>query len=83
MILFTSKGLISCRTICYLVSLDEEEYIIKDHWVQGGEEKVLNETNMLKAMSSIPGVPELVDYWKIKRLDDVIDQMWYYCYTET
>jgi hypothetical protein len=63
--------------------LDEEEYIIKDHWVQSGEEKVLNETNMLKAMSSIPGVPKLVDYWKIKRLDDVIDQMWYYHYTET
>ncbi|KAG2118252.1 hypothetical protein BD769DRAFT_1672367 [Suillus cothurnatus] len=71
-ILFTSKGLIGCRTICYLVSLDEEEYIIQDHWVQGGEEKVLNETNMLKAMSSIPGVPELVDYWKIKRLDDLV-----------
>ncbi|KAG1897425.1 uncharacterized protein F5891DRAFT_1191870 [Suillus fuscotomentosus] len=81
-ILFTTKGLVGRGTVCYLVSLDEEEYIIKDHWVQGGEEKVLNEINMLKAMSGIPGVPELVDYWKVKRSDDVIDQTRHYCHAE-
>ncbi|KAG2747818.1 hypothetical protein P692DRAFT_20875149 [Suillus brevipes Sb2] len=62
-ILFTTKGLVGRGTVCYLVSMDGEEYIIKDHWVQGGEEKVLNEINMLKAMSGVPCVPELVDDW--------------------
>ncbi|KAG1796319.1 uncharacterized protein HD556DRAFT_1441626 [Suillus plorans] len=76
------RGLVGRGTVCYLVSLDKEEYIIKDHWVQGGEEKVLNEINMLKAMSGVPGVPKLVDYWKVERSDDVVDQTWHYRHTE-
>ncbi|KAG1849012.1 hypothetical protein F4604DRAFT_1935094 [Suillus subluteus] len=81
-ILFTTKGLVGCGTVCYLVSLDGEEYIIKDHWVQGGEEKVLNEINMLKAMSGIPGVPELVDDWLVERSDNTVDQMQDYRHME-
>ncbi|KAG2134507.1 hypothetical protein DEU56DRAFT_913695 [Suillus clintonianus] len=73
-ILFTTKGLIGRGTVCYLVSLDGEEYIVKDHWVQGGEAKVLNEINMLKAMSGIHGVPELFDYWLVERSDNIVDQ---------
>jgi hypothetical protein len=51
-----------------LVSLDDKEFIIKDHWVQGKEDQViLNEIEMLKRMSGVPGVPELVDWWVVER----------------
>ncbi|KAG1888893.1 uncharacterized protein F5891DRAFT_987737 [Suillus fuscotomentosus] len=67
-ILFASRGLVSCGTVCYLVSLDDKEFIIKDHWVQGKEDQVmLNEIKMLKRISGVPGVPELVDWWVIER----------------
>ncbi|KAG1878543.1 hypothetical protein C8R48DRAFT_768105 [Suillus tomentosus] len=72
-ILFITKGLVGRGTVCYLVSLDGEEYIIKDHWVQGGEDKILFEINILEAMSGIPGVPELVDYWLVKKSDNIVD----------
>ncbi|KAG1901626.1 uncharacterized protein F5891DRAFT_1187500 [Suillus fuscotomentosus] len=81
-ILFITKGLVGCGTVCYLVSLDGEEYIIKDHWVQGGEDKILNEINMLEAMSGVPGVPQLVDYWLVKKSDNIIDNTRDYHHTE-
>ncbi|KAG2106248.1 uncharacterized protein F5147DRAFT_653992 [Suillus discolor] len=69
-ILFASRGLVSRGTVCYLVSLDDKEFIIKDHWVQGKEDQViLNEIEMLKHMSGIPGVPELVDWWVVEKLN--------------
>ncbi|KAG1771586.1 hypothetical protein EV702DRAFT_1201900 [Suillus placidus] len=67
-ILFASRSLVSCGTVCYLVSLDDEEFIIKDHWVQGKEDQViLNEIDMLKCMSGVPGIPTLVDWWIVER----------------
>ncbi|KAG1769235.1 hypothetical protein EDD22DRAFT_949109 [Suillus occidentalis] len=81
-ILFTTKGLVGHDTVCYLVSLDGEEYIIKDHWVQGGEEEVLNKINILKVMSGVSGVPELVDYWLVERSDNIVDHTRDYCHAE-
>ncbi|KAG1810601.1 uncharacterized protein BJ212DRAFT_1302341 [Suillus subaureus] len=73
-ILFAGHGLVSRGTVCYLVCLDDEEFIIKDHWVQGREDQVvLNEINMLKHMSGIPGVPELVDWWIVERSNGEAD----------
>lgn len=37
---------------------------------------------MLNAMSSIPGVPELVDYWPVKKSDNIVDQTRDYRHTE-
>ncbi|KAG1733272.1 hypothetical protein EDB19DRAFT_1830993 [Suillus lakei] len=66
-ILFASCSLVSCGTVCYLVTLDNKEFIIKDHWVQGKEDQVvLNEIDMLKRMSGVPSVPELVDWWIVE-----------------
>ncbi|KAG1749456.1 hypothetical protein EDB19DRAFT_2022570 [Suillus lakei] len=52
---------------------------IHDHWVQGKEDQVvLNEIDMLKCMSGIPGVPELVDWWIVERSNgdaDVTNQL--------
>ncbi|KAG1834479.1 kinase-like domain-containing protein [Suillus variegatus] len=73
-ILFVTKGLVGCGTVCYLVSLDKQEYIIKDHWVQGDQDKVMNEIKMLEAMHGVPGVPKLVDYWMVERSDGKIDR---------
>ncbi|KAG0692147.1 hypothetical protein DFH29DRAFT_882976 [Suillus ampliporus] len=61
-ILFTTKA--------SLVS----ELSLSDHWVQGGKAKVLNEINMLKAMSGVHGVPELIDHWLVERSDNIVDQ---------
>jgi hypothetical protein len=72
-ILWESKGFIGRGTVCYLVQLDEEEYIIKDYWVKGGEGNVSNEIKMLQSMSGFPGVPKLVDYWLVERTDGKID----------
>ncbi|KAG1735534.1 hypothetical protein EDB19DRAFT_1910599 [Suillus lakei] len=67
-ILFASCSLVSHGTVCYLVTLDDEEFIIKDHLVQGKEDQVaLNEIDMLKCMFGVPGVPELVDWWIVER----------------
>ncbi|KAG1765185.1 hypothetical protein EV702DRAFT_1051093 [Suillus placidus] len=67
-ILFASRGLVSRGTVCYLATLDDEEFIIKDHWVQGKEDQVvLNEIEMLRRMSGVPGVPTLVDWWIVER----------------
>ncbi|KAG1883166.1 hypothetical protein F4604DRAFT_1921073 [Suillus subluteus] len=79
-IIFMTKGLVGRGFVCYLVNLDKEEYIIKDHWVQGDEDKVMNEIMMLEAMRSIPGVPELVDYWMVERLDGKADKTKNYCH---
>ncbi|KAG1719485.1 hypothetical protein EDB19DRAFT_1836684 [Suillus lakei] len=60
----------SAITICYLVTLDDEDYIIKDHWVLGKDNQVvLNEIKMLELMDNIPGVPKLVDYLVVEWSD--------------
>ncbi|KAG1836838.1 hypothetical protein DFJ58DRAFT_734722, partial [Suillus subalutaceus] len=64
-ILSASRGLVGRGCICYLASLGDEDFIIKDHWVLGKREDViLNEIEMLKLMQGVPGVPEL-DYWLV------------------
>jgi hypothetical protein len=73
-ILFASRGLVGRGTICYLASLNEEDYIVKDHWVLGKQEGViLNEIEMLKSMHGVPGVPELVDHWLVTTSDGEAD----------
>ena len=44
-------------------------YMIKDHWVKNPS----HETEMIKAMSGIPGVPTLVDYWEVEVSSDIPD----------
>ncbi|KAG1843251.1 hypothetical protein C8R48DRAFT_678804 [Suillus tomentosus] len=57
---FARRGLVGRGTICYLVTLDDEDYIIKDHWVVGKDDQVvLNKINMLELMDGVPGVPKL------------------------
>jgi hypothetical protein len=69
-ILFATRGLVGRGTVCYLVTLDDEDYIIKDHWVLGKDDNVvLNEIKMLELMDNVPGVPRLVDYWVVERSD--------------
>ncbi|KAG2104646.1 uncharacterized protein F5147DRAFT_775468 [Suillus discolor] len=72
--LFYSRGLTGRGTVCYLVELGGEEFIIKDHWVQGQDDTdILNEVEMLKWMQGVPGVPHLEDYWIVEREKGVPD----------
>ncbi|KAG1903188.1 uncharacterized protein F5891DRAFT_1185829 [Suillus fuscotomentosus] len=64
-IIFSSQGLIRHGSICYLARKDKEEFIIKDHWVLGGEE-AMNEINMMKKMSGACGVPTLIEHWFVE-----------------
>ncbi|KAG2100475.1 uncharacterized protein F5147DRAFT_777034 [Suillus discolor] len=69
-IIFASQGLVVRGTICYLATLDDEDYIIKDHWVVGKDDNVvLNEIKMLELMDGLPGVPKLVDHWVVEQSD--------------
>ncbi|KAG1906631.1 uncharacterized protein F5891DRAFT_975395 [Suillus fuscotomentosus] len=52
--------------MCYLARKDEEEYIVKDHWVLGSKSEVLNEIRMMEKMDGICGVPPLVEYWLVE-----------------
>lgn len=73
-ILFASCGLVSWGIVCYLAILDDEEFIIKDHWVQSKEDQVvLNEIKMLRQMLGVPGVPALVDWWIVERFNGDAD----------
>ncbi|KAG2336847.1 hypothetical protein BDR05DRAFT_1005493 [Suillus weaverae] len=63
-IIFSSQGLVGHGTICYLSRKDDEEFIIKDHWVLGGEKEAMNEINMMKKMSGVHGVPTLIEHCK-------------------
>jgi hypothetical protein len=73
-ILSASRGLVGRGCICYLASLGDEDFIIKDHWVLGKREDViLNEIEMLKLMQGVPGVPELVDYWLVTTSEGEVD----------
>ncbi|KAG1745487.1 uncharacterized protein EDB91DRAFT_1246361 [Suillus paluster] len=71
---FVSRGLVGRGTICYLASLDGEDYIFKDHWVLGKQDDIiLNEIKMLKLMQGVPGIPELVDHWLVMTSEGKVD----------
>jgi hypothetical protein len=74
-VIFSSQGLVGCSTVCYLARRDDEEYIIKDHWVLGSKDAVLNEVEMLQDMQGVHGVPELVEYWLVEIAPNEVDEM--------
>ncbi|KAG1756962.1 hypothetical protein EDB19DRAFT_1900512 [Suillus lakei] len=79
-VIFSSQGLVGCSTVCYLARRDNEEYIIKDHWVLGGKDAVLNEVRMLWEMQGVHGVPELVEYWLVEIAPNEVDETMNYRY---
>ncbi|KAG2131763.1 hypothetical protein DEU56DRAFT_757462 [Suillus clintonianus] len=83
-VLFSSHGLVGRGTVCYLARKDDEEYIIKDHWVLGNadDEDILNEVAMLKNMQGVRGVPELVEFSKVKLSTGEVNNTKIYQYQE-
>ncbi|KAG1758541.1 hypothetical protein EDD22DRAFT_764627, partial [Suillus occidentalis] len=72
-IIFSTQGLVGRGSVCYLAKKDDEEYIIKDHWVLGGKQEVLNEINMMKKMEGVHGVPQLIEYWLVEVAPGEVD----------
>jgi hypothetical protein len=72
-VLFSHQGLVGWGTVCYLVRRDGQEYIIKDHWVTGDKDVILNEVKMLQAPEVVPGIPKLVEYWLVEMVPDEVD----------
>lgn len=72
-IIFSTQGLVGRGSVCYLAKKDDEEYIIKDHWVLGGKQEVLNEINMMKKMEGVRGVPQLIEYWVVEVAPGEVD----------
>ena len=68
-ILFSSARFLGRGTVIYLARHDGQTYIIKDHWV----ENLSHEAEMMKAMSGIPSVPILIDYWEVEVSSDIPD----------
>ncbi|KAG2092810.1 uncharacterized protein F5147DRAFT_779553 [Suillus discolor] len=79
-LIFSSQGLVGRGTVCYLARRDNEEYIIKDHWVLGGKDAVLNEVDMLHEMKGVHGIPELVEYWLVEVVPGEVDKTMSYRY---
>ncbi|KAG1843264.1 hypothetical protein DFJ58DRAFT_844372 [Suillus subalutaceus] len=79
-VIFSSQGLVGRGTVCYLARRDDEEYIIKDHWVLGSKDAVLNEVEMLWEMQGVHGVPELVEYWLVEIAPNEVDETMNYRY---
>jgi hypothetical protein len=79
-VMFSSQGLVGRGTVCYLTRRGEEEYIIKDHWVLGSKEDVLNEVIMLNEMKGVRGVPELVEHWLVEIRPGEVDETEKYRY---
>lgn len=73
-LIFSSQGLVGRGTICYLARRDEKEYIIKDHWVLGHKDAVLNKVNMLQEMKGVHGMLELVEYWFVEITPREVDE---------
>ncbi|KAG1885293.1 uncharacterized protein F5891DRAFT_989795 [Suillus fuscotomentosus] len=48
------------------VHSSHEEYIVKDHWVKGNSDAILNEVKMLEEVKGVAGVPRLVGYWLVQ-----------------
>ncbi|KAG2047668.1 hypothetical protein BDR06DRAFT_1013678 [Suillus hirtellus] len=73
-LIFSTQGLVGRGTVCYLARKDEEEYIVKDHWVLGSKSEVLNEIYMMEKMDGIHGVPRLVKYWLVEMEPGKVDE---------
>ncbi|KAG0692724.1 hypothetical protein DFH29DRAFT_1008204 [Suillus ampliporus] len=78
-LIFSAQGFVGRGTTCYLARKDEEEYIIKDHWVLGSKLEVLNEICMMEKMYGIRGVPRLVEYWLVEMEPGEVDETVKYC----
>ncbi|KAG1905173.1 uncharacterized protein F5891DRAFT_1183111 [Suillus fuscotomentosus] len=78
-LIFSTQGLVGRGTVCYLARKDEEEYIVKDHWVLGSKSEVLNEICMMEKMDGICGVPRLVEYWLVEMEPGKVDKTVKYC----
>ncbi|KAG1846444.1 hypothetical protein F4604DRAFT_1936431 [Suillus subluteus] len=79
-IIFSTQGLIGHGSVCYLTMKDNEEYIIKDHWVLRGKKAVLNEINMMKKMEGVHGVPQLIEHWLVEVAPGEVEDMRAYRY---
>ncbi|KAG2115108.1 uncharacterized protein F5147DRAFT_649527 [Suillus discolor] len=75
------QGLVSHGTVCYLTRRGDKEYIIKDHWVLGSKEDMLNKVIMLNNMKGVYGIPELIEYWLIEIAPGEVDETEKYRYT--
>jgi hypothetical protein len=73
-ILFSSQGLVGRGTVCYRTKKDDEEFIIKDHWVLNDRGDVLNEAIMLEEMRGVHGIPDLVEHWLVEIAPGVVDK---------
>ncbi|KAG1789203.1 uncharacterized protein HD556DRAFT_1447263 [Suillus plorans] len=73
-LIFSSQGLVGRGTVCYLARRDNEEYIIKDHWVLGDKNVALNEVTMLQAMQGVRGVPQLFEHWLVEIGPQEVDE---------
>ncbi|KAG0698028.1 hypothetical protein DFH29DRAFT_1003247 [Suillus ampliporus] len=78
-IIFSSQGLVGRGTVCYLAKKDDKEFIIKDHWVLGGEKEAKNKVNMMRKMNGVRGVPKVVEHWIVESRNK-IDQTANYRY---
>ncbi|KAG2340003.1 hypothetical protein BDR05DRAFT_950786 [Suillus weaverae] len=66
--LYSAQSPEPCDKICVRDTIYTIKRILFDHWVQGKEDQViLNEIDMLKHMSGVPGIPTLVDWWIVER----------------
>ncbi|OAX35835.1 hypothetical protein K503DRAFT_660133, partial [Rhizopogon vinicolor AM-OR11-026] len=83
-LIFSGHGLVGRGTVCYLARRDNQEYIVKDHWVLGSvdDSEVLNEVTMMEKMKGVPGVPELVEYCQVILSSGDIDNTRMYRYKE-
>lgn len=54
--------------------------MIKDYWVLGSKDAVLNEVEMLWEMQGVHGVPELVKYWLVEIAPNEVDETMNYQY---
>ncbi|KAG1855878.1 hypothetical protein C8R48DRAFT_776246 [Suillus tomentosus] len=74
-VLSDSLSCVGRGTVCYLARKDEEEYIVKDHWVLGSKSEVLNKICMMEKMDGICGVPRLVEYWLVEMEPGEVDKI--------
>lgn len=82
-VIWASHGLVGRGTVCYLTRKDDQQYIIKDHWVAGdANDDIFNEVIMLKKMQGVRGVPELVEFGKVKLSTGEVDNTRTYRYRE-
>jgi hypothetical protein len=79
-VIFSSQGLVGRGTVCYRAKKDDEEFIIKDHWVLEGQDNVLNEATMLDKMRGVRGIPDLIEHWLVEIAPGMVDKTAKYRY---